>query len=113
MGRRGLRIRRSHLQSGRQPMQTNFHSSNHSMKLPHPKELDAQCSVRINRWVDLFSEEARNIDPDHKLSVEWYKILTKSPATLHLDSDGRILGLGTDGKYFPYHIDFGNQLIVY
>jgi hypothetical protein len=81
--------------------------------LPHPKDLDRQCSVSICKWIDLFSEEARNIDPDHKLSVEWYKMLTKEPADLYLDANGRIWGVSNNGIYFPYHFSYGNQLIGY
>jgi hypothetical protein len=81
--------------------------------LPHPKDLDRQCQISLHRWIDLFSEEAKMLDPDHKLSVEWFKMLTQEPADLHLDANGRIWMISNNGIWCPYHFSYGNQLIGY
>ena len=40
------------------------------MDNPTPKQLDAQCRVKIDRWIDLYSNECRDMDRDHQLTVK-------------------------------------------
>jgi hypothetical protein len=75
-----------------------------------PKELDLQCKVSIDRWVDLNSEEAKRLDPKHKETLHWFKVC-QGPGGLMLDNLGRIFGKGAEGRYYPYHINVDGKLI--
>jgi hypothetical protein len=77
-----------------------------------PKELDDQCQIKMDRWIDIFSEEIREMDPDYKLAIKWFKMLQEGPGGLFTDSSGRIWLHGKD-KYYPYHFIYKNQLIGY
>jgi len=37
-------------------------------------------------------------------------MLMKEPAYLFTDSMGRVWGKGENGKYYPYHYDYGKKL---
>ena len=76
-------------------------------KLPHPKQLDLQCRVSIERWIDLYSQECKELDDDHKLTVKWFKMLHGE--ALFTDLFGRIFGQGKDGIWYPYHIEVRNK----
>lgn len=76
---------------------------------PSPKELDAQCQVKLDGWVDLDSERWREVDDDPSLTKKWLKLLMKEPAYLFTDSNGRIWGKGENGIYYPYHLEYGKK----
>lgn len=74
--------------------------------LPTPQELDAQNPIKIERWIDLDTEEWREMDDDPGLTKKMMKIGFEAGA-LFLDSNGRIWGKGEGGKYYPFHFDRG------
>lgn len=74
--------------------------------IPSPKELDAQSRVKIDKWIDLDSEECRELDENYKETKRWYRLLSVEPAYLQTDSDGRIWGRSEkEGVWFPFHFD--------
>ncbi len=82
------------------------------MSNPTPKQLDTQCKVKIDRWIDLYSSECRDMDSDHQTAVKWYKMCLGDTG-LFLDTDGRIWGRGKDGYFYPYHFEYGKKLFGY
>lgn len=74
-----------------------------------PKELDAQSPVVLDGWVDLDSERWRETDSDTALTKKWLFMLTREPAYLFTDADGRVWGEGKDGTYYPYHYEYGSK----
>ena len=76
-----------------------------------PKELDQQCRIKISRWVDIFSQECREMDNDHQLTIKWFKLLQGD--TLLTDRDGRVWGKGKDNYWYPFHFEYGKSLIGY
>ncbi len=78
-----------------------------------PKELDAQSPIKVERWVDIDSEECALMDNTPEFTKQILKLGFQSPAFLFLDSDGRIFGDSKDGKYYPFHFEYGKQLIGY
>ena len=74
-----------------------------------PKELDAQCPVQLDGWVDIDSERWREVDDDPGLTKRWLKMLTADPPALHLDIHGRIWGQNSVGVWFPYHLEYGRK----
>jgi len=81
-----------------------------SNKLPSPKVLDTQSKVKIDRWVDINSEECSNLDPDAKLARDWIKKYVGD--FLFTDTDGRIWG-ESDNGYYPFHFEVGKRLYGY
>jgi hypothetical protein len=79
--------------------------------IPDPKTLDAQARVQVDRWVDLYSVECRDLDSGYKLAIEWFKMLEGT--NLFTDSNGRIFGKGNDGTWYPFHFQAGKKLIGY
>jgi hypothetical protein len=75
-----------------------------------PKQLDEQSIVYLSGWLDLGSQRWRMTDDMPELTKEWVTMLTKDPAFLHADSQGRLWGLGNDGHYFPFHIECCGKL---
>lgn len=76
-----------------------------------PGELDEQSPVHIHRWVDVHSEECRMMDDDHSLTMRIMRMGFQEPPFFFTDSMGRIFGKGEGGKYYPFHMEYGNQLI--
>ena len=79
--------------------------------IPSPKELDLQCKVSISKWVDLYGQEIRDMDPDINLTIKWFKMLQGE--YLFTDRDGRIFGRGNNGYWYPYHFTYGKKNIGY
>jgi hypothetical protein len=71
-------------------------------------ELDKQSPVKIDKWLDLNSEECKQKDPDPLLTKKWLKIGAEA-GFLFVDSLGRIWGRGKDNIFYPYHFDIGNK----
>lgn len=72
-----------------------------------PKDLDKQSPVKIDRWLDLNSEECYAKDPDIALTKKWLKIGAEE-GFLMVDSNGRIWGKGKSNNFFPYHFNVGS-----
>lgn len=79
--------------------------------LPSPKDLDAQCLVKLDGWVDFGSERHKEVDSDYALTKKWLKMGLESPPFLFLDLFGRVWGKGVNGIYFPLHLEYGKKLL--
>lgn len=78
-----------------------------------PAQLDAQCPVKIDRWVDVHSDECKVIDDDlHWFTLKCMKIGFED-GWMFTDSLGRLWGKGKDNKLFPYHTEYGKELVGY
>lgn len=77
-----------------------------------PEELDKQSPIKIDRWLDLDSEECRDKDADISLTKKWFKIGVEEGFLL-TDALGRIWGRGDKGYFFPYHFNVGKKLYGY
>lgn len=86
-----------------------------SLNLPSPEALDAQSKVKINRWIEMGSEEWRMLDDTPDFTKKILRLGLHHPQPfLFTDTLGRIWGKGSDGKtYYPFHFEHGNQLIGY
>jgi len=73
-----------------------------------PDELKAQCPVKINRWIDLDSEDARMLDPDRGLTKKFLKIGMEG-GLLFIAKNGEVWGKGRDGVYFPFHFELEQE----
>lgn len=77
------------------------------------KELEAQSPVKIDRWVDVYSEECRMMDDTYDFTKKIMR-LGFEDGWMFTDSEGRIWGKDkTGGPCFPFHFEYGNQLIGY
>lgn len=74
-----------------------------------PLELDIQSQVKIDKWLDLNSEECKDKDPDIALTKKWLRLGAKENF-LFVDVLGRIWGKGDNGYYYPYHFDYGKKV---
>jgi len=83
------------------------------MGFPSSKELDAQSKIKIDRWIDIDSEECKELDDNHSLTKRWLKLGFEEPAYFFADSLGRVWGKGVDGIYYPFHFNKGKILIGY
>lgn len=78
-----------------------------------PAEFDKQSPVKIDRWIDIDSSEAKELDEDRVLTKKMVRIGFED-GWMHLDSLGRIWGKGnTKDTYFPFHFENGKELIGY
>ena len=77
-----------------------------------PQELDAQSPITVMRWVDVHSEECKDMDDTWDFTV---RCLTYGfdDGYMFTDSLGRIWCKGTDGFKHPFHFEYGKQLIGY
>lgn len=83
------------------------------MKLT-PKQLDAQCTVFISRWVDIDSDEIKRIDDDLEFTKRCLRMGLQEPPFFFLDSDGRVFGRDSKDPtkpYYPFHFEYKSQLI--
>lgn len=80
------------------------------MSLPTPKELDAQSKIQLDGWVDLDSEEWRQVDDLPALTKKAIKLLmTGDPQYLFTDLLGRVWGKGEDNCFYPFHVEYGSK----
>jgi len=75
----------------------------------NPQELDSQSVIKIDRWIDIESEECKNLDENYSLSKKWMKMLMESNY-LKSDSLGRLWCHSENGNFFPYHFEVGTKL---
>ena len=73
------------------------------------EELTKQSPVKIDKWLDIDSEECKDKDPDIALTKKWLKIGFEDKF-LFTDEQGCIWGRGKEGRFFPYHFDYGKKL---
>jgi len=78
-----------------------------------PVELDRQSSVKIDRWIEIDSEEWRNMDDNPDFTKKILKLGMKEPAFIFSDSRGRLWGKGKDGSFYPFHFEYGSLRIGY
>ena len=83
------------------------------MSFPGPKELDAQSKIKIDRWIDVDSEESRELDDDPALTKKLIRIGFQKPEYFFTDSLGRIFGKGEYGLYYPFHFTHNGKCIGY
>jgi len=84
------------------------------MNFPSPSELDKQSKIKIDRWIDLYSEECRMLDENYNFTMKIVKmLLLKEPAFLFSDLTGRLWGKGENEIFYPFHFEYGNKLIGY
>lgn len=74
------------------------------------KDLDAQCTVKIERWIDPRSDEAQSMFDDLKLTEKFLRIGFQDPAFMIVDEKGRVWTRASEsGKYYPFHDQFGDK----
>jgi hypothetical protein len=83
------------------------------MILPDPKVLDQQSTTPIDRWVDLHSQECKEMDDFHRFTIKVFETGRMAPATLHLDALGRIWMLSGNGRFYPFHFEYQGKMIGY
>lgn len=82
-----------------------------SLGYPTPKELDAQSKIRIDRWIEVDSEEWRELDDDPAFTKKCIRLGFMEPAHFFVDTLGRIWGKGEDGLYYPFYFtSFGKNI---
>lgn len=77
------------------------------------KFLDEQSLVKIDRWVDIDSDECKVMDDDHDFTKKVQRMGFQDPPFLFTDSDGRIWGKGEGDRFYPFHFEYGKKLIGY
>lgn len=78
-----------------------------------PSELDKQCPIQIERWIEIDSEEWRDMDnmPDFTKKILRYGF---EDNWLYTDDLGRIWGKPKDGgPHWPLHFDYGTKKYGY
>lgn len=79
-----------------------------------PNQLDLQSKIVINRWLDVDSAECREIDDNYSLTKKMIKMLHETePKYLFTDTLGRLWGKGEDGYCYPFHFNYGKELVGY
>ncbi len=79
------------------------------------QELDAQSPVKIDRWIDVDSEECKDMDETPDFTRKIMRIGFED-GWLFTDLQGRIWGHAKNeenGPFFPFHFEWGSQLIGY
>jgi hypothetical protein len=77
-----------------------------------PQELDAQSSTKVERWIDVHSQECRDMDDTREFTLKCLKIGFED-GYMFTDSLGRIWCKGQDGRMHPFHFEYGKKLIGY
>jgi hypothetical protein len=80
---------------------------------PSPAELDTQTKIKVNRWIEVGSEEWRMLDETPEFTKKIIALGFKEPAYLFTDANGRIWGKGEDGFFYPFHFKQGSTVIGY
>jgi hypothetical protein len=85
-----------------------------SQGFPSPQELDAQSKIQISRWIDIESQECREIDENYSFTKQMIRTLhDQEPQYLFTDQNGRLWGKGVDQRYYPFHMEYKGKLIGY
>ena len=78
-----------------------------------PQELDAQSPIKIDRWLDVDSQEWRDMDDDPGLTKKFLRLGFQEPPFFFTDALGRVWGKGEDGRFYPFHFNIGKKLYGY
>ena len=70
------------------------------------KSLDQQSSVRIDKWIELDSEEWKNVDDNPSFTKKCIKIGFEEKF-IFTDSLGRLWCKGSN-CYHPFHLEYKN-----
>lgn len=73
------------------------------------KDLDAQSVIYISKWVDVDSQECKMLDDNRPFTKKCIMVLSET-GNMITDELGRIWGKGTDGSYYPLHLEVGTKL---
>lgn len=71
------------------------------------KDLDAQSTVYISKWVEVDSDECRRLDDNRPFTKKCIRVLEET-GNLVVDEQGRIWGRG-DTYYYPLHIEVNGR----
>lgn len=77
-----------------------------------PAELDRQSRVRIDRWLDVESQECRDLDDMPDFTRQCLRAGADG-GFMFVDVLGRIWGRGTGGYFYPFHFEHGSKLYGY
>lgn len=76
-----------------------------------PAELDAQSPIKVNRWVDVHSDECKIIDDGtHDFTLLCIKYGMED-GSMFTDSLVRLWGKWGNGPCHPFHAEYGSQII--
>jgi len=75
-------------------------------------QLDSQSCIQLDGWVEVGSEQAKRLDQDHALAIEWLHMGSQD-GWFVVDTQGRIFGKSLDNNYFPYHFESGDKKYGY
>lgn len=82
--------------------------------LPTPQELDTQSKIKIDRWVEIGSEEWKDLDDNPAFTKKILRLGLHHPEPfLFTDTMGRIWGKGNDGTFYPFHFEYGKKKLGY
>lgn len=77
--------------------------------IPTPEELDKQSEIQLDGWVEVGSERWREVDDDPALTKRWLRMGFMEPPFFFTDSLGRVWGKGENGKWYPFHTEYGKK----
>ena len=77
-----------------------------------PKELDSQSPVVIDRWVDIDSQECKELDDDRKTTLMMMKSGIEGDYMM-VDKDGRVFVKSPEeSTYFPLHFEWRKKELI-
>ena len=76
-----------------------------------PKQLDTQCHLHMEEWLDIDSPKAKEMDTYYFVTKKWLAIGVEA-GMMFLDAQGRVWGNGGAG-WFPYHFEANGKLYGY
>ena len=78
-----------------------------------PAFLDSQALITVSRWLDVDSDECRELDDNQEFTRKILRLGFADPPFLFCDSLGRIWGRGNWNTLYPFHFESGKELIGY
>lgn len=83
------------------------------MNTRSPQELDAQSPVKIDRWIDVGSQDHKDLDEDRQFTMKLIHMGfddggPNDPAWMYTDAKGRIWGhdpRNPEKPHYPLHFD--------
>lgn len=79
-----------------------------------PAELDAQSKIKVDRWIEVHSQECKDIDD----GLHWFTIKCMNigfeDGFMFVDTLGRIWGRNREtSECYPFHTEHGKELVGY
>ena len=79
-----------------------------------PMELDNQSPIKIDRWIEVHSQECKELDD----GLHWFTLkcinIGFEDGWMIADMHGRIWGRNREtGIYYPFHTEHGKELVGY